>query len=129
MVFLSAYMMEKDLDDYWKSGGAWDWWRMPLEYPYELIAVGTTETGSIMEWETGNQHVYGVTKFYKKGNLIAGEASSYQGTLFIFDCSNGTAFWYDNETEFREAMIKLGFDKETIFLTVEENMDLYWKEH
>jgi hypothetical protein len=129
MVFLGAYIMEKDLGDYWKSSGAWDWWRMPLEYPYELIAVGTQDIGYIREWETNTQYVDGIARFYKNGNLIAGEASSYQGKLFIFDCSNGTVIWYDNEAEFREAMVNFGFDRETVFLTVEENMKLYWKEH
>jgi hypothetical protein len=129
MVYLGVYIMEKDLDDYWKSTGAWDWWRMPLEYPYELIAVGNKDMGSIMEWETGTQYVFGVTEFYKSGNLIAGKASSYQGHLFVFDCSNGIVVWYENETEFRDALVDFGLGREPVMLTVEENMDLYWEAH
>jgi len=129
MIFLGVYIMEKDLGDYWKSSGAWDWWRMPLVYPYELIAVSSKDTGDIREWETKRQYVDRINKFYKNGNLIAGEASSYQGKFFLFDCSDGTVIWYDGEMEFREAIVQLGFDKDTIFLTVEENINLFWKEH
>jgi len=124
MLCLGGYLMEKDLDDYWASKGAWDWWRMPLEYPYELIAVGSLDMGSISNWETDEQPVFGVTRFYKSGNIVAGEIaanySSYQGQWFSFDCSNGQVAWYDSKVEFHQALDELA---------VEENMRLYWDSH
>ncbi|MHC4585076.1 MAG: hypothetical protein ACYS3N_11130 [Planctomycetota bacterium] len=133
MCVVGIYLMEKDTDDYWKSKGAWDYWRMPLEEPYELSMVDTMDDASIGKWKNGRSIVWGISKYEKRGTLVAGfcEKKQFRGKQnkwFIFDCTSGSIEEFKSEEEFHQACETHGFSQPVNMKTIKENWALYWKD-
>lgn len=73
MVLFGLILEIKDADNYWKSMGFGDWFRMPLEYPYELVTTSLDSDAEIRVWEKDSTILNEVTKYYKDGYFITGE--------------------------------------------------------
>lgn len=119
-------------NDFYGYGGDFDYYRIPLDYPYEITMIDTTDCGAINKWkEDGSSIVFGVTEYYKQGNIIVGRISPScfpfdNSGWFVFDTSTGEAIKYQNEQEYIQALKKIGFSEEPNLLTLDENADLYW---
>ncbi len=121
--------------DYWKYQGLRDLWRMPLEYPYELVMADKLDNALIGIWKyaeeaTGTAPISGISKYYKKEQIIVGEICRHSEDKnkkwFSFNCGNGIGVEYKNKKEYLGAIKKLGFEKEPKLLTVRENWNRYW---
>jgi hypothetical protein len=133
MCAVGIYLMEKDTDDYWNSRGAWDYWRMPLEEPYQLSMVDTMDDASISRWKNGRVIVGGIIKYEKRGKLVTGfcEKKQLRGNenkWFIFDCTSGSTEEFKSEEEFLHACETHGFSRPVNMKTIKENWALYWKD-
>lgn len=133
MCAVGIYLAEKDTDDYWKSQGAWDYWRMPLEEPYELSMIDTMDDASISKWKNGGSIVWGISKYEKRGKLVAGycEKKRFRGNKnkwFIFDCGSGSIEEFKSEEEFLRACESSGFSQPVNMKTIKQNWILYWND-
>jgi len=130
---VGIYLMEKDVDDYLNSKGAWDYWRMPLEEPYELSMVDTIDDAAITRWKNGGHIVSGISEYERRGTLIAGRCSKNhlnpnQNKWFIFDCASGSVEKFESEEEFLQAFKNRGFSQPVEMKTIKENWALYWND-
>lgn len=130
---VGIYLMEKDIDDYWNSQGAWDYWRMPLEEPYELSMVDTLDHAAIRRWKKGGSIVWGISKYEKRGTLVAGRCEKNQFGLnenrwFVFDCASGSIEEFKSSEEFLQACENYGFSQPINMKTIKENWSLYWND-
>jgi hypothetical protein len=116
--------------DYDHYGGDFDYYRMPLDYPYELSTIDTIECANISKWQEDKLLVTGITHYRKRDNIIVGKISeecflSDRTEWFSFDTKTGRVVRYDSEEEFRKALQALGFDEAPELLTIQENWSLY----
>ncbi|OGV61497.1 MAG: hypothetical protein A2283_12745 [Lentisphaerae bacterium RIFOXYA12_FULL_48_11] len=131
MCGLGIYLMERDVDNYWESQGAWDFWRMPLEEPYELVMIDTMDQVGISKWKDGSYIVYGIQKYEKRGQLVLGyyERKPFnpdEKGWFLFDCATGKAEEYESEQALEKISAKRGFSPPIQMKTISENWSLYW---
>lgn len=122
--------------DYWKYAGAYDSYRMPLEYPYELRMIDDINDARLNSWaeEDGkvSKDISGITAYYKRDNLVVGEYVSSkwdswaQTSWFTFDCNTGQVEEFSRKEDYLEGIKNLGFEKEPNLLTVRENWEKYW---
>ena len=122
-----------DTDDYWNSQGAGDYWRMPLEEPYELSMVETKNHAAIAKWKKGGNIVSGISKYEKRGTLVAGfceknQFRHYEKKWFIFNCASGSKEEFESEEEFLQDCETHGFSQPVNMKTIKENWTLYWKD-
>lgn len=125
-----------DSTDYWKYNGSMDYFRMPLEPPYELVMVDIIDNASIQIWQdsSGGQ-LWDITCYEKRGALMFGETSKdhfaserppEEKEWFIFDLSNGDKILFQNEDEFVAALHDKGI-VEFNLKTVQQNWNEYWE--
>ena len=130
---LGLYLSYKDQNNFWEYKGAFDFWRMPLEEPYQLVIIDTMEQAGISKWQDGSYIVYGILKYEKRGQLVAGycERRTFKPEKtgwFLFDCVTGKAVDFGSEQLFVEACEKRGFSPPIQMKTIPENWTLYWKD-
>jgi hypothetical protein len=141
-------------DDFYKSQGLTDWWRLPLDYPYEILFIDVTDHGSIQKTDCKGKagdadpadfpevqpQLFDVRAYYKKGPLVVGyiyedEWRSYEKTKhrdtvwFSFDCSTGESLTYGSREDYVQGLGRLGFTEEPELVPVREQLDRYWAEH
>ena len=119
-------------NDYYRYAGAFDSYRMPLNYPYELSMIDTIDCASIGKWQEDQLFVTGISHYYIRDSFVVGKISdeclSFYGTMwFLFDTNTGKVTKFSTEEALHQAVEKLGFDEEPELLTVRENWDLYWE--
>lgn len=129
---LGLYLSYKDEGDYWEYQGAFDFWRMPLEEPYELVMIDVTDEAAISEWQDGTNIVSGIRKYEKRGHLVAGYYereffNSKESGWFLFDCASGRAEKFGTEQSLTETCATRGFSPPIQMKTIHENWTLYWK--
>jgi hypothetical protein len=118
--------------DYWNHEGAFDYYRMPLEPPYQLSMIDTLDDAGISKWKEGSQIVWNITKYEKRGPLIAGfreeERTSREPAWFLFDCSDGAVSKFADEESLSRACAERGFTPPLAMRSIKENWDSYWKD-
>lgn len=122
--------------DYWRYDGVQDYFRMPLEPPYELVMIDTIDYASINVWkENSGSQLSGITHYEKRGYLIFGERSNEwiesQRTeedreWFIFDLSNGDKSLFESEEYFKAELASRGHENIKL-KTVLQNWNEYWR--
>ena len=122
--------------DYWNYDGAYDWYRMPLEYPYELQMIDVIDEASIGVFAHAagsvSKDISDIRRYYKQGPLVLGQCDrlrwddSAKPSWFIFDCNTGHAQIFSTKDEYLSSIKKHGFEREPALLTVRENWDRYW---
>ncbi|MHC4704124.1 MAG: hypothetical protein ACYTFQ_26485 [Planctomycetota bacterium] len=122
--------------DYWKYPGAYDWYRMPLEYPYELHMIDDINDAGLRSWAeedgTLSEDISGIRRYHKQGNLVFGQYVSRRidrpphTSWFTFDCNTGHVEKFLEKEDYLESIRMLGFEKEPNLLTVRENWEKYW---
>ena len=119
-------------DDYWNYQGAFDYWRMPLEPPYELSMLNSLDEASISTWKSNSCLIAGITQYEKKGKYLAGcnsdplvhpEMLGY----FIFNCQTGELKKYADERNFSSACHEIGYVIPVPLKSVQKNWDVYWE--
>jgi hypothetical protein len=96
-------------DDYWMAAGMYDYWRWPLEYPYQFEAVDDVDDAHLCVWgDGGGTLVAGVTAYRKSGSILIGEFNSgdSEHRYFTFDCTSGAVAYLDDSL-FRVELQKL----------------------
>jgi len=133
MCGLGIYVMEKDSGNYWEYEGAWDFYRMPLEEPYELVMIDTMDSASINKWKEGSTIVGDIVEYEKRGALIAGHCqhTSYSfytkdKPWFVFDCATGQVDTYASKEAFEDACTQKGFSLPLDMKSIRENWNAYW---
>ena len=121
-------------NDFYGYGGDFDYWRTPLDYPYEITMIDVTDCGHITRWKDGGFIVAGITHYHKQDNIIVGKSSSTcfpheKSEWFSFDTTTGIATEYETKAEYQQALKELGFSEEPELLTLEENVRLYWDKY
>lgn len=119
-------------NDYYNYAGDFDFYRMPLDYPYELSMIDMIDCAGISRWKEDKLLVAGISHYYKRDNLIVGKISAEcfavdTSAWFSFDTKTGRVEEYKTEEEFRRALKELGFDQEPELRTIQENWDLFWR--
>jgi hypothetical protein len=129
---LVAFLSSIGVNDYWNYEGAFDYWRMPLEPPYQLSMIDTLDEASILKWKDGLVIVSCITKYEKRGPLIAGfregERISREPAWFLFDCRNGEVSRFADEESLNKACTESGFAPPLIMRSIQENWDSYWED-
>ncbi|MEN6335537.1 MAG: hypothetical protein ABFE01_14905 [Phycisphaerales bacterium] len=121
-------------DDYWNYRGAFDYWRMPLEPPYELVMIDVPDDASIQKWDNsdGPAIIWDIVKYEKRGSLIAGFCEDDRGlrqpAWFLFDCQTGTVSTFVDEQSLNNACTQDGFPLPLAMRSIRENWDSYWKD-
>lgn len=120
--------------DYYGYGGDFDYYRIPLDYPYEISMIDTTDCGDITKWQEDRIILGGITQYHKQDNIIIGKISSecffsHKSEWFSFDTSTGKAVLYASEKEYEQAIKELGFSKVPELLMLDDNARLYWKSY
>jgi hypothetical protein len=118
-------------NDFYGYGGDFDFYRIPLDYPYEMVMIDVTDCGHIGEWQDTGIIVAGVTHYHKRDNIIVGRISSNcfpadEFGWFSFDTTTGIAVEYRDEQEYYQTLKGLGFNEAPELLTLDENAGLYW---
>lgn len=121
--------------EYWSYSGDYDYFRMPLEPPYELVMVDTIDYAAIQLWQDSSSSIIsGITAFEKRGLLMFGETSRQRFASeripqdkewFIFDLSTGVTILFQNEEEFIAALREKGM-VDIQLKTVLQNWNEYW---
>jgi hypothetical protein len=129
-------MDESAPKDYWEYSGDSDYFRMPLEPPYELVMIDTLDYATIQGWQNSTERkLSGITNYEKRGNLIFGETSANQfeseripqdNKWFIFDLSTGELNVFKVEAELIATLNNKGI-KDIKLKSVSQNWDEYWK--
>ena len=153
-VSLCAMMIGQELmtaGNYWKDQGAYDFFRMPLEYPYELVMLDDINDAILQTWDNSGYkmlsedielvnfgNIWGIRHYYKQGNIVLGEFvpklydnsqqswTSPPESWFVFDCNSGQAQTFKNKTSYLNKLKGLGFEEEPKLLSVRENWDNFW---
>ena len=133
MCIFGIYMMEKDTNNYWKSEGAWDYWRMPLEEPYELVMIDTMDSASIGKWKDGSAIVADIIEYEKQGSVLAGHCrdicfGSNAEHWVLFDCTTGRADDYANKEALETACQQRGLRMPLAMKSIQANWDQYWRD-
>ena len=130
---LGIYNSCKDQGNYWEYRGAFDFWRMPLEEPYELVMIDEVDYASISKWQNSRCIVSGIRRYEKRGPLIAGyresrSSGSEDAGWFLFDCDTGHAEVFDAKQEFIDVCEKRGFSEPIRMRSIPQNWESYWKD-
>ncbi len=114
-------------DNYWEYQGAFDYWRMPLEPPYELVMVDTLGEAAIHQWKNDSAPaiLWGITKYEKRGPLVAGFYEGEHG-WFLFDCTNGAIAKFTDRESFHKACTDKGFTSLPAMMSIRDNWHCYW---
>jgi hypothetical protein len=128
--FFASYA---DSGDYWNYRGAFDYFRMPLEPPYELVMLDTLDDAAICKWQDGAAIVWGITRYEKHGPLIAGfcerrHVVPYEHAWFLFDCRSGVLSKFTDAESFSTACRRLGFTPLLAMRSIRENWNAYWRD-
>lgn len=117
--------------DYHNYAGGFDYYRMPLDYPYELLMIDMIDCAAISTWQEDNFLVYGITHYQKQNNIIVGKISTKcfsanKTEWFLFDTETGDIVRYDTEKELESSLKVFDFDTTLNLLTIKENWNLHW---
>ncbi len=132
MCGLGIYLSCKNENNYWEYRGAFDFYRVPLEEPYELAMVDDLDDAAIGRWKEGGHIVSGIQMYEKRGPLVAGYRRRSSGTSdkprwFLFDCVTGQTDRFESREALSEACRSRGFDPPMRMRTIRENWTLYWQ--
>lgn len=118
-------------NDFYRYAGDFDYYRIPLDYPYELSMIDSMDCAAISKWKSDETIISGITHYYRNGNVVIGRTSDAcfiqsQSEWFLFDTRTGKLSQYENSNEFDQAIQEIGFDRKPNLRTVQENWNLYW---
>lgn len=118
-------------NDYYRYAGDFDYYRMPLDYPYELSMIDMIDCATISVWKENTSLMGGIRDYQKRDNVIIGTTSiscrSAERTgWFSFDTRTGDVVTYFSPEEFKAAARLIYPNEEIKLLTVRENWDLHW---
>lgn len=131
MCIIGVYMMGKDVDNYWESQGAWDYWRMPLEEPYELETYDSFASARIGKWKNESRLIDSIIEYEKQGSTVIGYCSasdfhSKPAYWFTFDCTTGQIEEHADKEALEKACQQKGLHLPLAMKSLQENWDLYW---
>ncbi len=113
--------------DYENYGGDFDYYRIPLDYPYQLSMIDEIDCASITVWKNDNHSIVkGITHYHKQENIVVGKISADcfladKSAWFSFDTTTGIAIKYETEEEYHQALKELGFNEEPTLPMIREN--------
>ncbi len=125
-----------DSGDYCDSTGFGDWFRMPLQYPYELVTTSIDYDADIRVWEEKRSIIIGILRYHKREAIIVGEYHDRSLPLrpldtppdilwFTFDCGNGELHKYESKEDYLLGIAGLGFSSEPQLGTIRQNWRKY----
>jgi hypothetical protein len=149
-IFRNNKNTENSTDSFYKRISGWDYTRIPLKKPFELLKMkGETEwslnTDTQWIFKTSDKSfitgaIYPVTLIYCDCDGIFGHADSHQSPMskvlipefwFFLDLHQDTVFSFEKESEFDKKFIdkkKLMKSPETIFNEFKNKESLIWCE-
>jgi hypothetical protein len=124
----------KDVNDYWRYEGAFDFFRMPLEEPYELVMIDALDEAHIGKWRESGTLIGGIVRYERRASFLIGETSgeafadrdSPPTGWFIFDLASGRLYEYRSFHELREGAARHGIQPPFDFQSIKDNWDHYW---
>jgi len=130
----ALFRMYKDQDDYWRYEGAFDFFRMPLEEPYELQMVDALDAAYIGKWQESGTLIGRIVRYERRANFLIGETTdesfpdrnSRPSGWFIFDLTSGHLCKYRSLSELREEAPSHGILPPFAFQSIKDNWDHYW---
>ncbi len=136
IILSSWYNDMQNLEDYNKSSGWADWYRWPIEYPYEMTMMDPSDGADLSEWgEQGKTYLNGITRYGKINHYIIGKAiltNLPKDTLlwFTFHLQQENLILFDSQNELRDSLIDIGIEElpEMIPITEHYNRFLYTNE-
>ncbi len=123
--------------DYWNYKGAYDWYRMPLEYPYELTMIDRLDNASVDIWADSGVRkeveLDPIRKVCKYEGMLVGTTSYFHREIgredtswFILDLGTGSVEEFSSEGEFHDRLAERGISVPPNLVTLSEYWDSYW---
>ena len=123
---------------FYTNGGAFDWWRFPLVYPYSIGCIDVTEYGNIYndkdktDFDAGGS-IQPLTdhfdKFIFDKSYFVGskfkppfnkDQTPYFEEYFIFSFSNGTIKEVSGKQNLFKKLREIKFAGDTVFMTIKD---------
>jgi hypothetical protein len=131
---IGLFVSYKDFNDYWRYRGAFDYYRMPLEEPYELVMIDALDAASISKWQESVSLIGGIVRYERIASCLIGETSdetfaesnSPPTGWFIFDLTSGHLYKYRSLDELREEAARHGIQPTFDLKSIKNNWDHYW---
>lgn len=112
-------------NSYWNYSGDFDFYRMPLQYPFQIEAADDIELGFMSVWKThgtDDLNIYGISAIYMSEQIIMGH---YEEGFFLIDCQKQESQTFTQQTEYLNALQAIGFDNEPEMTTLTDMWNEY----
>lgn len=112
--------------DFWRCEGQFDYYRMPLLYPFQLEWTDTLEWASLSQWRHSDSScdICHISEIYMGNQIIAGQ---YDKGYFIADSKTLQVSTYPEKTEFTQALKNKGLIDEPQMIPLQDMWDEYLK--
>jgi hypothetical protein len=105
-----------------------DYFRIPLRYPYQIVAIDTLDDGCLNTWQ-GEQTciLRGISQYAVEGAIMVGRTGPTWDSLdrpegwFSLNFDTGEVRRYDNREAFAAACWELGFEGEPALRSIREH--------
>jgi len=112
-------------DDYWKNDGGWEFYRMPLEYPYELYLNSAFTYGSLEEWKGHTIYTDGITAFFIHEHTMFG--TLHDNRYFIFPFKKGRIEIISSKVSYKLRLKDYGINDAHRFEPVRKHFSRFMK--
>lgn len=140
-----AYSYIENRTGYWNDPGFADYYRVPLEYPYQLSMVDAPYEAILDIWNDTNSvsvvnpDIYGIDSlnivnnivFVKldRNNIYYTNGKVENKKWFILDCTTGKINYYTSEAILKTHLDSLSIDSSISLISVNDYYNEYWDEH
>jgi hypothetical protein len=112
---------EKIDEDFFTDYGAWDFYRFPLAYPYQITMIDGTRDGGITTYNP-EENVYfhivtGITQCAFDARFLVGKNDD---GWFVFEFENKKTQPFDSKEEAITEAVKQGFDSKLEVMSIDE---------
>lgn len=136
MLAWPVYQTYQENFDYYGYQGFADFWRTPLQYPYDMVIIDSFDTGHLSVWQN-NSVLSNITRYTQYQQWVIGERlernrnpnDMAEINWFIFDCQTGQATIFTDEQSYLTALQQHGIPQELPLFTIRENWEVYWENY
>jgi signal transduction histidine kinase len=115
--------------DFFNNEGEYDWYRFPLAYPYEILAIDSLDAGSLKRYDedsyssgfSGYITHLSFTKSFLLARTVAEKWTKNQTPAWVlFDFKTGKTISFKSKQELIDAAKSLGYSGDVDLLSIEK---------
>jgi len=131
IIFLTAYNWEQDLGDYYRAEGSEEWYRWPVEYPFEMNTTHSPDGAYLSKWgDQRKTYLKGITHYNKIDSYIIGKATPRNTPKgiqkwFVFHLKQEDLIFFDSWDEIKDSLPNIGFKKTPEVLPIMEHYNIF----